>query len=155
MGPDFFVSTFFGPFPVSQIAKSTHEQVSARRIARVGVATLTQHLNRFPLTSRRYARGRRSVQTVQIADNTARFNSSTVHGPMATRQSPSTLKESAVTNWKNRFVKTCLSCSRATGSKRLKARAAEPLDPSPSACRCFGFMLSSAPGHRDAAGRLA
>jgi hypothetical protein len=46
----------------------------------------------------------RSVQNGQIADATARFNSSTVHGPVTTRQSPSTLKESAVKNWEKLLV---------------------------------------------------
>jgi hypothetical protein len=63
----------------------------------------------------------RSVQVVKIADATARFNRSTVHEPMTPRQSPSILKESAVKNCDTLFVTTCLSCSRATGSKRLKA----------------------------------
>jgi len=34
---------------------------------------------------------------------------------------PSTLKESAVKNCDTRFVTTCLSCCRATGSKRLRS----------------------------------
>jgi len=74
----------------------------------------------------------RSVQTVQIADATARFNRSTVHEPMTPRQSPSILKESAVKNCDTLFVTTCLSCSRATGSKRLRSsglmRRALPID---------------------------
>ena len=56
-----------------------------------------------------------SVQVVQIADATARFNRSTVHEPMTSRQSPSILKESAVKN-----CDTLFSRYSAQGSLRSK-----------------------------------
>ena len=39
LGSGFFVLTFFGPFPVSQIARSTRERVCSRKTSRVKVPT--------------------------------------------------------------------------------------------------------------------